>query len=189
MRRTLVVPLMVVIALLGGCARDDGGPAVATAGGPAGGGASAAPTPSADEAEQRRQFTRCMRDNGVDIEDAEDGRIAVRAAEPGSGGKPGGKPGGKVEAAMEKCRSLLPNGGVPPELSPEDVEKMRAMARCMRANGVPGFPDPDPATGVLRFGEDGDADPEAMRRAAEACKHLGPDRVGDAPAVAPGGGK
>lgn len=180
MRRLSVVPLLVCAGLLAACGgAGEDGPAVATAGhGSAG--ASAAPSPSADEAEQRRAFAACMRENGVEMADpGPDGRITVhaeKAVEPGAG--PG--PGSEAGAALEKCRGLLPNGGEPPKLSPEDIEKMRAMARCMRHNGVPDFPDPDPATGALMFRAGAKEDPEAVRKASEACRHLGPDRVGAA---------
>jgi hypothetical protein len=177
-RRTiwLAVPLLFTVAVLGGCAGAPDAKGVASAGG--GATASAAPAP-ADDAEQGRRFAVCMRAEGVDMPDPdENGRIAMRAER---AGKPGDKPGGAAadtaQKAMEKCRELLPNGGEPPEMKPEDIEKMRAYARCVRENGYPAFPDPDPATGALQLEAESNADGEKMRKAAEKCEDVGPDAM------------
>jgi hypothetical protein len=50
----------------------------------------------------------------------------------------------KFEAAQQACRQYAPNGGQPPKPSAAQLEQMRQMAKCMRANGVPKFPDPQP---------------------------------------------
>jgi hypothetical protein len=66
-----------------------------------------------------------------------------------------GAGGSKVEAAQSACRHLLPNGGSGP--TPAEVQQIKAQglqfSRCVRAHGVPSFPDPagdgripDPAT-------------------------------------------
>jgi hypothetical protein len=51
----------------------------------------------------------------------------------------------KVQAAQSACSHLLPNGGRGP--SPAQVQLIRAQAlrfsQCVRAHGVPNFPDPD----------------------------------------------
>ncbi len=51
----------------------------------------------------------------------------------------------KVQAAQGACSHLLPNGGSGP--TPAQVQQIRAQAlrfsRCVRAHGVPNFPDPD----------------------------------------------
>jgi hypothetical protein len=51
----------------------------------------------------------------------------------------------KVQAAQSACRHLLPNGGSGP--TPAQVQQVKAQAlqfsRCVRAHGVPSFPDPD----------------------------------------------
>src|SRR6266487_3557410 len=49
----------------------------------------------------------------------------------------------KVKAATEKCRNLLPGGGEHAAPNPEAVQQLVAFARCMRANGVADFPDPN----------------------------------------------
>jgi hypothetical protein len=114
------------------CAKGGDGPGVATAGG---GTPSASASGVAGKQENSRQFTECMRDNGIDMDDAKDGQ-ALGAAR--SGDKR------KFNAAFEKCRHFQPNGGAPPKLSPADLDKMRQFAQCVREHGVPEFPDPKP---------------------------------------------
>jgi hypothetical protein len=50
----------------------------------------------------------------------------------------------RLEAARRACRHLLPNGGQPPNQA--QLQQMKAQAlnfsRCVRAHGVPNFPDP-----------------------------------------------
>ena len=50
-------------------------------------------------------------------------------------------------------------------------EKGVKFAQCMRAHGVPHFPDPD-TKGATNFGVD--VSPEVFTKAAEACKDLAP---------------
>jgi hypothetical protein len=51
----------------------------------------------------------------------------------------------RVQAAQSACSHLLPNGGRGP--TPAQVQLIRAQAlkfsQCVRAHGVPNFPDPD----------------------------------------------
>lgn len=145
MRKTLIAVPLLLLAGLAACARSgEGGPGVATVGN--GASASASPDPSAPavaEEERKRQFTDCMRGEGVDIDDfkADGGGVAVRVDKQ------------QAQKAMETCRKYLPDGGEQPKLSPADIEKVREYAKCMRENGVPDFPDPDPETGeIIRRG-------------------------------------
>ena len=170
----LVAPLLALGLALSGCATQGGEtPAVATAGD---GAPAAQESEGPSEEDRAREFAACMRAEGIDIPDPEPG------TGPNSGGKPGpgvairieggGENKGKVDAAMEKCRSLLPNGGEMKPLTPEQLERQRELAKCMRANGVPDFPDPDPNGGgaiMKEFSKDS-ADHEAMRKAIEKCR-------------------
>jgi hypothetical protein len=56
-----------------------------------------------------------------------------------------GVSGARFQAATRLCNHLLPNGGGGP--NPAQVQYVRALALrfspCMRAHGVPNFPDPD----------------------------------------------
>lgn len=169
-----VVGLAMILAGCGSAADD---PQVATAGG-AGttttSTAGAEPAASAmDDEDRMRQFAACMREHGIDLPDPQPGGGPIHIE-----GKPGDVDRDTMRAAMQACRSLMPNGGQPPKLSPEDLEKARAMAACMREHGVD-MPDPDPDTGgmLLSPGENAPPPPdeETLKQAMQACRHLGPD--------------
>lgn len=50
----------------------------------------------------------------------------------------------QLQAAETACRRFLPNGGRGPDAAQRRRERARGLqfAECMRAHGVPGFPDP-----------------------------------------------
>jgi hypothetical protein len=176
MKRHRLAPLVAAplyVLLAAACARPDAGPSVASANGGGGGaGAAASPTPQAsmDRGEQARQFAECMRGEGVDMPDpevGEGGKTRMRI-----GAREGAVDKKTMNAAMEKCRHLLPNGGEPRPLSAEDLERARAHARCMRENGVPDFPDPQPDGGLRIEVPKGDV--TAFEAAMEKCRQLMP---------------
>jgi hypothetical protein len=127
-----------------------------------------------------RKFAQCMRQNGVDMADpsTDDGHVVMRAS-----AKPGADGDARMKAAMAKCRHFQPNGGKPVKPKPEELAKMRAMAKCMREHGVD-MPDPDENGGVRiqrKKGEGGpDINPDspAFKAAAKACSQYAPDRAG-----------
>jgi hypothetical protein len=176
MRRQLLLaaPLVALGLALSGCAGQGGDtPAVATANNGAAPAASESAAPSDEE--RARQFAACMREEGIDVPDPE----------PGAGGAAGGNQRdfafriegsdkGKLNAAMEKCRQYLPNGGEMRPLTPEQLERQRELAKCMRANGVPDFPDPDPNGGgaIIRDFAKDQVDEDAMRNAIEKCRDI-----------------
>jgi hypothetical protein len=152
-------------------------------------GASTSPTAKqTDELSAMRNFAKCMRDNGINMADPQQGSGGgmVTKVE----GKKGDDNPGKMKAAEAKCKHLMPDGGKPPKLSPEEVTKMRAFAKCMRQHGI-NMPDP---------GEDGRIEhkveskggagapkeesigenPESpkFKAADKACGHLRPERPG-----------
>jgi len=53
----------------------------------------------------------------------------------------------RLGPAMERCRRFLPHGDETQRPAAEDVAKMRRYAACLRAHGLPDYPDPDPDTG------------------------------------------
>lgn len=100
------------------------------------GGGGEAEKPASDF-DKQLAFSRCMRDNGVDIPDPKegpDGSILIGAA-------PAGPDDGVFAAAYEKCRAKLPNGGEH-KLTPEERQKQLTFAKCMRDNGIADYPDP-----------------------------------------------
>jgi hypothetical protein len=96
------------------------------------------------------EYASCMRSHGV-----------PRYPDPSSGnqlanGLPKVSPrqldvsDAQYQAAQGDCAHLLPNGGQQTQpQSQRDLDAMRAYARCMRAHGVPTWPDPtfDPTAG------------------------------------------
>jgi hypothetical protein len=88
-------------------------------------------------------FARCMRSNGV-----------PNWPDPGSSGtfdkskltpQQLGASSSRVQAAQTACRRLLPNGGSGPTAAQEQQANAQALrfSQCVRAHGVPNFPDPD----------------------------------------------
>ena len=183
MRRILIAATALVTALaVTGCRGDtDKGEGVATAGGTptsnASGNNSDAGTDDGDIAEKMRKFASCMREHGIDMPDPEvdsDGRTRVQIGEEG-GAAPADKE--KVEAAQKECQQYLPNGGEPPKMDPADVEKMRQFAKCMRENGIPDFPDPQPDGGMrIEFGQGTGIDPnsQTFKDAQAKCEQYMP---------------
>lgn len=125
-------------------------------------------------ADQARAYAKCMRENGVDMKDPEvsqDGGVGI-AIEGGDKAK--------VDKADKACRHLMPNGGEPPKPSPEDLDRMRKEAQCLRDHGID-VADPtmdDPGIKI----EGGGPDDEKFRKAMEECS----DGKGS---VSVGGGK
>ena len=99
-------------------------------------------------------FAKCMRSSGV-----------PNFPDPnGSGGFPVhagmDRSSPLFKAAQAKCHKLLPEGpGSGPPPSPQTLARFLNIARCMRAHGIPEFPDPRtslpsnlrPAAGASRF--------------------------------------
>jgi hypothetical protein len=172
LRKGLVLGLLLALAAAGCGGTDDGDDGVATAGGgpSSTASASAKPSPMTDEERQVR-FAQCMRDNGVDMPDPEidNGRVRIRAPE--------GADPQKVQAATEKCKQYLPNGGDRPRGNAEMTEQLRKLAQCMRDNGVPEFPDPSEDGGIQVQASPGshmNPDDPTFKAAEEACAKYRP---------------
>ncbi len=175
MRTRMVLALgLLLAAMTAGCtktANGDNGVATAQSAGPTA--SSSAATRTGPDPDAMIKYSKCMRDHGLDWfpdPDAQ-GRLQVQ--------NPPGAPDSKTKAAEEACRSLLPDGGENKDkTSPEEIERSRQMAKCMRANGVPNFPDPD-ANGGISIDADklgtGPGDP-TFDAAEKACsKYMPPN--------------
>lgn len=171
---TIAAAAVAALALgLTGCADAAGDDGIATAGGDSSASPGAEPAGSGaggeklSDEERRLKFTECMREQGVDMPD------------PGAGGGVRfgigkGQDPGTIDRAMEKCQQYAPNGGKPLQLNPEQVAKAREFAGCMRANGVPDFPDPDP-DGRIKIQRKGAIERDAAFDAAlEKCRQHAP---------------
>lgn len=125
------------------------------------------------------KYTRCMRENGVDMPDPKPGQGGIRLSQP-DGVSPS-----KMHKADAACRKYL-EAVKPPEMSEEQQKEFReaalANARCMREHGID-FPDPT-------FGPNGEAsirihrgsgiDPESakFKAAQKACESTMPKPPG-----------
>jgi hypothetical protein len=159
MRRALIATALALVAT--GCGGGQSGTGVASVTA-----ASAEPvasaTATADRAEQGRKFAQCMREHGIPMEDpGADGGGGLSTVIKDVDKK-------KLRDATEACRAHVPVKDRA-QADPEQVDKLRELARCMRENGVD-MPDPAPdgrfPSGAMRgFTRD---DP-AFEKAFEAC--------------------
>ena len=167
MRTRIFVAALGAALLLGGCgAKPDDGSKVASISTPSKTGAPTAADNSGRSDEDRmRDFTKCMRDHGVDMPDpkpAGDGKGGTIAIQGEGADKE------KIDNAQNACKHFLPNGGEMKPMSAEELDKARKEAKCMRDHGID-MPDPDPSgKGAMRIGGMGD-DPKKFEAAAKAC--------------------
>ena len=145
-----------------GCAAEPR-PEIATAGG-----GTVAASPSADRHEQALRLAACLREQGLDVPDP------APNANPKFDVVPDGIPKQRLAAAMEKCRRYAPELAAGKSLAAEDLERLRRYARCMREQGFPDWPDPDPNTGATKWDDPERAlaaknDPK-FRPALAACR-------------------
>jgi hypothetical protein len=88
-------------------------------------------------------FARCMRSNGVPNWPDPDSSGVFDKSKLAS--QQLGASTTRVQAAQRACNHLLPNGGSGPNAA--RVQQVKALslrfAQCVRAHGVPNFPDPD----------------------------------------------
>jgi hypothetical protein len=142
--RAFVALLGCLGLLAAGCGGGSGSPSVARLGSTAvsasGGGGSAALTQQ-QEVSIDVAYAACLNRHGVKVAAARTGGL-VWAAGPGVPGP--GSP--QVAGAERDCKSVLPKGGLPSR--PTAAQNSRALAqllryaRCIRAHGIPNFPDP-----------------------------------------------
>lgn len=147
-----VVALLVGLALLlAGC--GGGHSSTGSSGTPRSGASSASPSAVA--------FAACMRGHGVPSYPDPDSSGQL----PKGSAQQFGVSSSDYAAAQQACRRLLPTGGsffqqfqqcvssgsCPQQLVQEALTKQRTFARCMRAHGVPSFPDPRIGPGGAPF--------------------------------------
>jgi hypothetical protein len=108
------------------------------------------------------KFSQCMRDNGVaEFPDPDaSGELTVDAVVNGSSFDTDSPP---WTTAIDTCEDLQPAGFTGTEPTPEQEEVRLEFAQCMRDNGVPSFPDPEPGGPMIdttRF--PGNPDPQEI---------------------------
>lgn len=160
-RRLLAALAAVALLAAAGCGGSDGDDGASTSAGGSGSASS-----SGDSSDRGVQYAECMRENGVsDFPDPVDGRIMMRVGPGGMDIDPA-----TLQAAQEACQELAPAGAG--RSNPQMEESVFRFAECMRANGVPDFPDPDVQGGAVRMQLPRGIDPQSpqFQEAQQACQ-------------------
>lgn len=109
-------------------------------------------------------YYECLSEQGLVLEDRDDGKYRLDKDQNSDA---------EIKAGEKQCADLQPEQQ---PVSDATLEKARAFSACMRENGVPDFPDPNPTTGDL------DVDAEklkdlkydaAVQAAKEKCRPKG----------------
>jgi hypothetical protein len=124
------------------------------------------------------EYATCMRSHGV-----------LNFPDPASFGSPDGIKAAKgqmvqvsrseassptFQAAQRACAEYYgPPTTSPPPVSAQEMRKLLAVSRCMRAHGVTSFPDPNPTTGELNAPASIDRSSPLVVAALRACSSLG----------------
>jgi hypothetical protein len=110
-------------------------------------------------------YTQCMRNHGVNMADPDPSTGTPKLGASVDPGDP------SVKAALSACKSLLPPG-TRTGSSPADMTMYLAYAKCMRSNGLPGFPDPQPGPNGIFPNSGVDRNSAAFQKASAACQHV-----------------
>ena len=123
-------------------------------------------------------FADCMRSHGVpNFPDLGDRGMQIQLSSNGVVSVNGMRLDGPAfQTAMQECRTKLPNGGRPPQLTASQRDAMLRFSQCMRAHGVPNFPDPTFSGGGVRigFGPSSGINPQspAFQKAQSDCHSI-----------------
>jgi hypothetical protein len=129
---------------------------------------------TASDAEQAAlDFAQCMRDNGVpnfpDPLVQPDGSFGFQ--------RPPGASASALDAALKSCQSEAQALGIDVGSDGGDAEArdgLLRLSRCMRANGLPEFPDPKPNSdalgGLHDLFSDYDVESPRVAKALNACQ-------------------
>jgi hypothetical protein len=140
-------------------------------------GAGAVATSGSPPAGELGEFSSCMRSHGVtSFPDpaALDSSAGIRAAK----GRMAQIAASEVSSAtFQKAQRACANYYGPPtqpaHVNPQEIQKLLAVSRCMRAHGIPDFPDPNPTTGHLGTPAGIDENSPQILAALRACSSLG----------------
>lgn len=151
-----MIMALAALLILAGCTETGQDNGIASAGGGPGVSVTTAVPPGEVDSVK---WAKCLREHGVPADDpaGPDEKPHI----PDSVTKE------QMDAAADKCREYNPNWGRPaPPPNPEDVERERKLAQCMRAHGVdmadPGAPSDAPIPETTVAGD-------VVDRAQEAC--------------------
>lgn len=173
--RKVMAAMAVLATLAAGCSKGGDEPEVASlrTGLPTADDNAPSPSPTPGTEEVALAFTKCMRDNGVpefpDPEFDAEGQVILRPL-------PETIDRQALQQAFNACRPMLRDvvNAFGPEDTAEFQDAMLSFARCMRKQGVTGFPDPDFAgTGPFFDPQQIDRQDPALLTAFDACRrHL-----------------
>lgn len=143
-QRLAAAPVIALTLLLAGCSSEPAGPDA---------GASAQPDPSTStppaNAAEWTAYYGCLEDEGLVLQKRDDGKSRLNKEVNSDE---------EIKAAEKKCAALLPD---PRPVADAALQESRELSACMRENGFPDYPDPDPQTG----------DVELSQEAMEKFKH------------------
>jgi len=77
------------------------------------------------------------------------------------------------QAAQRACAKYYGPSTPRQHVSPQEMRKLLAVSRCMRAHGIANFPDPNPVTGELATPAGIDKSSPQVVAALRACSSLG----------------
>ncbi len=160
-RRPLAaVGLIAMVALISACGSS--APAAS------GGGNDAA------NAQKAVKFAECMRANGVSEfpDPSASGGFTIDGIVNGSSLDPNTP---AFEQAISACKDLEPAGFMGSKRSPQQMDAALKFAQCVRANGVPDFPDPT-WNGPLVNVSNGRSIP-GLQAARQKCLRLNPEAI------------
>ena len=170
-RRLLIVGILAAVAILVSACGSSSSSSTSTGSAAAGSGTS---TGSSNKTYQARlNLARCYRAQGINVPDPTPG--AGHAAGGGTQQILNQYPQAKVQAAQQACRQYLAKANPQVNASPAGQAQFNQefvkFAKCMRANGVPNFPDrvQDVEAGF----QDGsiDSGSPAFQAALQACQN------------------
>jgi len=114
-------------------------------------------------------FSACMRRHGVP--DFPDPKAVGHGYGLTIGNEMANSP--QFKNAEQVCKKLLPNGGTPTaQEQAKQLQEALKYAACMRAHGMPDYPDPKVHDGAIEMGEAPDS--PQFKIAQKACQHLAP---------------
>lgn len=138
-------------------------------------GSSAGPPNAAQRGADALKFTSCMRAHGVPNFPtpviSNNGKSMTIQITPAIAGSP------DLKSAQAACQHLLPVKPTAPNITPAEQADYLKAARCMRAHGINGFPDPDFSGGGVRFNLPPNMNPNSQQFAAarHICQNLIPN--------------
>jgi hypothetical protein len=166
-RRPLAaLALIAMVVLISACGAS--APAGTGSGGSGGG------DPTASVHARAAKFAECIRGNGVSEFPDPDASGQFAYGIP-SYSSPLNPSSAAWQHAIGACKSLEPAGFMPTSFTPEQRWARLKFAQCVRANGVPDFPDPT-ATGPLVDVSNGSSIP-GLHAAIQKCIRLNPAAV------------